>query len=218
MTISSVDTSTMSLQDIKDLMQDSGVTSMDLLSELGGDDASMEDMLLQEFDADGDGELSEEEAAALQEKLESMRDFMAQMLEQMMENATGDSGETAVEVSSDDATGVSGGEESSTSGSLSSAIEDALTSDSTDEADANGDGVVTDEELAEFLGVDVADLGSVLNAAAQPSDSGETDSGSDFAKDLIAQAIQAYLQNADDTASEGAMSLGGTSDGVNAIA
>lgn len=200
-------TSTMSMQDIKQLMQDSNVNSMDLLSEIGADDGSLEDMLMAEFDTDGDGELSEEEAAALQEKLESMRDFMAQMLEQMMQGQE-DSSSAAAETA--------GADSASESGSLGSALSDALSgTNTTDEADANGDGVVTADELADFLGVDVEDLNPILSAA-QGSESESTGEETGIGRDAIFKAIQAYVQNIQDGLSDTA--LDSTSGGVNAIA
>lgn len=163
----------------------------------------MAEQLMSEFDSDGDGVLSETEMAALTEKVEGMRDMMAALQQAMQQNQ------------SDSGSGESSESEEEGADLVGAFMESAFgSSDSTDAADANGDGVVTQEELADYLGAQYE--------ATQEAASGETGTAS-LKDQLMAYAMSAYSQNADETMSETAMSLADSigsddSTGVDAIA
>lgn len=90
----------------------------------GAFDETAKREIIDEFDADGDGTLSDEELEALQEKLDAMGGMMA-MMHRMRMGQDGEGGAGAA------------------SGS----------SDSTEEADLDGDGVVTFAEWMEYAGM-----------------------------------------------------------------
>lgn len=159
----------------------------------------MAEQLMSEFDSDGDGVLSESEMAALTEKVEGMRDMMAALAQAMQSQSDSGSGESA-ETEEEDVDVVAAFMESAFG-----------SSESTDAADANGDGVVTQEELADYLGAQYE--------ATQEASSGETETAS-LKDQLMSYALSAYGQNADSSMSDAAMELIGSSDstGVDAIA
>lgn len=253
MSISSVSgQGTSSLQDLLATMQ-SGSQSSSGVSE---DASSLQAKLMEEFDTDGNGELSEEELAALVEKLEAMQDNLAMMNQMRMGEGEDDggligslmqsleeSGETEAadadgdgEVTPEEAlayfgldqegdallsavqnagTGSSGSEEEEEEETSVTEAAAAGSSSSTEEADLNGDGVVTQEEWAEFYGVSAEDLQAMGLGGSQGSESGNS-----MAK-LLREAVQAY-RDAYNSQNESSLdSLGGLMDlgsGVDSVA
>jgi len=183
-----------SIQDFLDAFSDTSGTDSTAFTE------EMASELIDEFDTDGDGALSETEMAALTEKLEGMRDMMA-ALQQAMSSSGGGSSDSSEE-----------SEETEETDAASAYLESLFGSDSTDEADTNGDGVVSAEELAEYLGEQFASL-------SDSSSSDESESSSTLKDQLMSYALSAYQQNADSSMSDTALDLVGSSDtSVNAIA
>lgn len=135
MTISSVGggQESLSLQEMLAALQ-----GQDSSSQTGGFDKSLATKITEEFDADGDGSLSEEELAALGEKLEGMREMMA-MMQKMSMGQSGNSAE-----------GSGGKGDGGLFGSLMETLE---SSGQTEAADADGDGEVSPEELMDYFGI-----------------------------------------------------------------
>ena len=217
-----------SLQELLAMMQSASQSS----GETDDTSASLSAKLMEEFDADGNGELSEDELAALMEKLEAMRENLAMMNQMRMDErpegddggligslmqALDDSGETEAAdadgdgvvspeevleyfgITQDDAllaaTQGGGSEGAGSDAQQEQAAETSVSgaaaagsSSSTQEADLNGDGIVTQEEWAEFYGVSVEDLAAMGLGSGQ-----QTGSDSSMAK-LLREAIQAYSQ------------------------
>ena len=204
-------TGTMTTQELQKMMQGlqglQNAGSQGMASEMEGLDSSMKDKLMQEFDADGDGELSEEETAALQEKLEGMLNFMGQLAQAMQSGGGGSRG------------GAEGGADDAEDTDFVAAFTEAVSNASSDAADADGDGVVTDQELADYLGVQLQDLSSALKGGARqggqsgPPDELGQDSG--FGREAMLKAIDSYIMNVENGLTEGALSSG---DGINAVA
>jgi len=215
---------------------------------------------MEEFDADGNGELSEDELSALMEKLEAMQENLAMMNQMRMgESAEGDNGgligslmqtlsesgeaeaadadgdgvvtpEEVLEyfgITQDDAlmaatqgggSGSAGGGAQEEEASESSVTEAAASgsSSSTQEADLNGDGIVTQEEWAEFYGVSAEDLAAMGLGSGQ-----QAESGNSMGK-LLREAIQAYSQAYGQQTEQTGQDLGGLMDlgstGVDSIA
>ncbi|BBD09506.1 EF-hand domain-containing protein [Desulfovibrio ferrophilus] len=191
----------MSMQEIMDLMGGGSAES----SSGAGFSSEMTDKLMTEFDSDGDGSLNETELAALTEKMQGMQDMMAS-LAQAMRGQPGEQGESGDESSTEDeeVPDVAGAFMESMFGS----------EESIDEADANGDGIVSEDELSDYLGAQFEEM------QAQKGTTGKSQS---LGQQLMDQAMSAYQVAADSSLSDSALSMFGGSDStstasVNAVA
>lgn len=187
----------LSMQELLSMLSSGGSSETASSTEFSSE---MTDKLMTEFDSDGDGSLNETELAALAQKLEGMKDMMASLQQAMQSNGQGSSSGDAEEEEETD---------------LETAFMDSVfgSSDSLDEADTNGDGVVSADELSDYLGTqlesDQASAGSSLSSAS-------------LRDQLMEQALSAYQQAAGDSMSDTTLSMVGgdtvTSGSVNAIA
>ena len=168
-----------------------------MLADLAENNTELYDKLMNEFDSDGDGELSEDEMDALQSRMiDVAEDMVAGVAPPSMQAAGG-------------AGSASGDDEDEDEFDAVSTLMDALSeSESVDAADADENGVVTEQELADYLGVSIDDLDAVRSGRGQRAETGEQDGGG-FGKDAMAKAIDAYLTNIQGGLTDSALSAFG---------
>ncbi|MBU1003479.1 MAG: EF-hand domain-containing protein [Proteobacteria bacterium] len=187
----------LSMQELLSMLSSSGSSETASSTEFSSE---MTDKLMTEFDSDGDGSLNEAELTALAEKMAGMKDMMAS-LQQAMQNQGGK--------------GDSSGDEQEEETDLKSAFMESVfgSSESLDEADTNGDGVVSADELADYLGT---------QSENQQVGVGGTSGSGTLRDQLMEQALSAYQQATGDSMSDTALSMVGGdaaySGSVNAIA
>lgn len=152
-----------------------------MLADLAENNTELYDKLMNEFDSDGDGELSGDEMDALQSHMiDVAEDMVAGMAPPSMDAAGG-------------AGAASGDDEDEEEFDAVSTLMDALSeSGSADAADADENGIVTEQELADYLGVSIDDLDAIRSGRGRQAESGEQGGGG-FGKDAMAKAIDAYL-------------------------
>ncbi len=149
-----------SAQELWAAMQGGSATSSE---QAGAFDESVKQKLMDEFDADGDGELNADELASLQEKLDAMQDMLA-MMHQMRMGQGAEGGP-----------GGPGGPGEGGGGLLGELMQELQDSGETEAADADGDGVVSPEELMDYFGIDPsqAPQGPPAQGASESADDGD---------------------------------------------
>lgn len=155
--------------------------------------------LLVEFDADGDGELSEEELQVMRDKMQQMHAMFSKMQQNMGPGGAGDTEEE------DDPL---------------SALMGALQSSSkSEEIDADGDGAISEQELADYLGVSVETLEAMGQGdPGKGPGKGEQDKAEgDPRSRAMRLAAMAYAQGYEDGAAAVENGWGGSSVGNSAM-